>query len=146
MTTRNLYAVLIACFLVLVFVECAHAAPTLKVTPGTECGAAGVGKVRDGARWVIEAREATPQWRVNPKGVWVKCPPTDCPELKAEPWGSGGKCTPPAGAAYKPKMIGGIAMVSEYPRHPLNRKWMKCVAPATPGASAAWAVHREVCK
>ena len=145
MTTRNLYAVLIACFLVLVFVECAHAAP-LKITPGTACGAAGVGKVRHGARWILESREATPQWRVSPKGVWVECKTPDCPAMSAPAWGPGGRCEAPAGAMFPPKMVGGIGVVSMYPKHPLNRLWLKCTAPAAPGASAAWSVHREVCK
>lgn len=118
-----------------------------KVTPNTECGAAGVGKVwakRGG--WRIEPREAAPRQRVNGKGVWMPCDvPPDCPAVPAPKWGPNGKCYAPAGTMLKSKMIGGTSMVSEYPRTPLNRLWMTCTAPAAPGASAAWTTHREIC-
>ncbi len=132
--------------LLALLVPLARAEPP-KLTLNTECGAAGVGKVwgKKGG-WRTEPREAAPGQRVNGKGVWRPCDvPPDCPAIPVPKWG-GGKCYAPAGTMLKPKMVGGTSMVSEYPRHPLNRLWMTCTAPASPGASAAWAVHREVCK
>lgn len=144
MTNRLL--LLAALLLSMILLAAPAMAEKPKLTPNTVCGAAGVGKAwqkRGGYR--VEAREAAPGQRVNGKGVWRPCNVTpDCPATPVPKWG-GGKCYAPAGTMLKPKMIGGTSMVSEYPRHPLNRLWMTCTAPASLGASAAWTTHREIC-
>lgn len=117
-----------------------------KLTLGTQCGAAGVGKVWDETAkvWRVEPREAAPMQKVKRKGRWVACDlPPDCPAKPAEPWGPGLKCVPPTGATIGSKMVGGISVTGSGPSHPLNRQWWICKA--TP-AGPQWQVHREVCK
>lgn len=146
-TIARFALLLIAAITLLPILAVSARAEPLELTKNTACGAAGVGRVwgKTGG-WRTQARAAAPGQRVNGKGVWVACNVTpDCPAVPAPKWGPGDKCYAPAGTMLKSKMIGGISMVSEYPRHPLNRLWMKCTAPASPGASAAWTTHHEIC-
>lgn len=108
MTTRNVFAFLLACCLVLALVECARAQPASSASAAsapalltradvkpTACGEGGIGEVYAGFnRGRIEAREGRLGQRVNEQGFWESgCtppppppPPKACPAATPTEW------------------------------------------------------------
>lgn len=133
MTTRNAFDFLLACVIVLAFVECAQAQPapaasaatSLAATPDTACGAAGTGYVwryEPGATRRTKSLLSRPDqgakpgaWakRVDAQGGWVGCrmPPKapDCVSIEATAWG--GTCK--SNVAIKPGDVGASRQVQD---------------------------------
>lgn len=78
MTTRNVFAMLIACCIVLIFAECAQAAPTC----GGEAGTARRVGV-DGPVTLTADQTTNPPIYIGPDGYWTRCP-TPAPPPKPQ--------------------------------------------------------------